>query len=135
MMEADGPALPRFVLGTLRTLGIIATFVFVGLCAAMLVGCDLRDNEHLYAVTHGYFWLPCPICNKPFGGHEWKESNGSRFGAVKEPGDHPGVCTGICPECTRALERIAPPIADDGDLLSCLPLREARTLLGFEARL
>ena len=23
-----------------------------------------------YALLLGYFWLPCPICDEPFGGHE-----------------------------------------------------------------
>lgn len=24
-----------------------------------------------YAKALFYFWLPCPICGEPFGGHEW----------------------------------------------------------------
>ncbi len=24
-----------------------------------------------YAKALGYFWLPCPICVEPFGGHEF----------------------------------------------------------------
>jgi hypothetical protein len=30
----------------------------------------LRLYNWFYAHTHGYFWLPCPICKKGFGGHE-----------------------------------------------------------------
>jgi len=29
-----------------------------------------RWLNRLYAGLFGYFWLPCPICARPFGGHE-----------------------------------------------------------------
>ena len=29
-----------------------------------------RWAHRLYAWTFGYFWKPCPICGKYFGGHE-----------------------------------------------------------------
>ena len=29
-----------------------------------------RWLQKLYADFRGYFWLPCVICGKPFGGHE-----------------------------------------------------------------
>jgi len=29
-----------------------------------------RWVHHLYANLFGYFWVPCPICEKYFGGHE-----------------------------------------------------------------
>lgn len=32
-----------------------------------------RFLHKLYANFFGYFWLPCPICHKPFGGHEMAE--------------------------------------------------------------
>lgn len=29
-----------------------------------------------------YFWLPCPVCGRKFGGHEWKTGSvGSLFQA------------------------------------------------------
>ena len=31
----------------------------------------LRIYHQLYALSHGYFWLPSPICSKNFGGHEY----------------------------------------------------------------
>jgi hypothetical protein len=35
---------------------------------------DLRARprwvQHIRAILGGYFWLPCPMCGKPFGGHE-----------------------------------------------------------------
>lgn len=30
-----------------------------------------RRYNQLYALVWGYFWLPCPLCGEPFGGHEW----------------------------------------------------------------
>lgn len=32
----------------------------------------MRLLHRLYAKIFGYFWLPCPICWKEFGGHEVK---------------------------------------------------------------
>lgn len=29
-----------------------------------------RWLQHLIATLGGYFWLPCPSCGEPFGGHE-----------------------------------------------------------------
>ena len=29
-----------------------------------------RALHCLYAWTLGYFWLPCPVCGRYFGGHE-----------------------------------------------------------------
>lgn len=31
---------------------------------------SFRWFHYLYAKLHGYFWLPCPICGRNFGGHE-----------------------------------------------------------------
>lgn len=33
--------------------------------------------RELYANLFGYFWLPCPVCKRMFGGHE------ASFGAVR----------------------------------------------------
>jgi C4-type Zn-finger protein len=30
----------------------------------------MRYLHRLYAHLFGYFWLPCPVCGKEFGGHE-----------------------------------------------------------------
>ena len=32
----------------------------------------MRFLHRIYARMFGYFWLPCPICRKPFGGHQVK---------------------------------------------------------------
>lgn len=33
-----------------------------------------RTLHRIYAKVMGYFWLPCPICGKYFGGHEVKKT-------------------------------------------------------------
>lgn len=54
-----------------------------------------RWLHHLYATMNGYFWMPCPLCAEPFGGHE--------------PGPLDEVTTGehsaqmVCPPCGAAL--------------------------------
>ena len=30
----------------------------------------MRALHRLYAWLFGYFWLPCPVCGKMYGGHE-----------------------------------------------------------------
>lgn len=32
----------------------------------------MRLLHKFYAWFMGYFWLPCPVCGKEFGGHEIK---------------------------------------------------------------
>ena len=53
-----------------------------------------------YAWVTRRFWLPCPVCGTPFGGHEvlGAEYNGGHIESVFSPnGNHPL----ICPDCTR----------------------------------
>jgi hypothetical protein len=48
-----------------------------------------------YARKRGYSWLPCTLCNRPYGGHQFA-------GSIPDPtADHPGTSIGICPHCTR----------------------------------
>lgn len=37
---------------------------------ARLVPYRFRRFHQAYAASHGYFWMPCPLCDRPFGGHE-----------------------------------------------------------------
>ena len=30
----------------------------------------MRTLHRIYAWMFGYFWLPCPVCGRMFGGHE-----------------------------------------------------------------
>ena len=45
----------------------------------------------MWAAWGGLFWLPCPICHRNFGGHEWSESlMTSAFQGE-----------GVCPKCAK----------------------------------
>lgn len=52
-----------------------------------------RGRHRRYAYLHGYFWLPCPLCNRPFGGHEIGDS-------IPDPTRPPNGGVMICPACT-----------------------------------
>ena len=54
-----------------------------------------RRRQRKFAQSHGYFWLPCPLCGQMFGGHEWQDQ-GDLSSTVWTGGR--GV--GICPVCT-----------------------------------
>lgn len=59
-----------------------------------------RWVHHLYALLAGYFWLPCPVCGRHFGGHEWRDRDGLPA-QVAHPA-YPATHVAICPQCTRA---------------------------------
>lgn len=55
-----------------------------------------RRLHQLYASLMGYFWLPCPVCGKCFGGHEWQD------GCTISLKDGVFVSKGVCsPRCMR----------------------------------
>lgn len=62
-----------------------------------------RWLNKIYAWFFGYFWLPCPICGKYFGGHEWK--NNHTLWLEKRNNWKKG--TGVCYKsaCRREAER------------------------------
>lgn len=59
-----------------------------------------RFVHQAYAWLSNYFWIPCPVCGEPFGGHEWADVDGLPS-AVPEP-DQAHMSWGICPTCTAA---------------------------------
>lgn len=50
-----------------------------------------RWFHRLYAHLNLYFWAPCPLCGKNFGGHEW--------GTSLSQGGYSGI--GVCPACAE----------------------------------
>jgi hypothetical protein len=48
----------------------------------------MRRLSQFYAFLRGYFWLPCPICGRMFGGHE--------VGAARVPTDQPDTFKLAC---------------------------------------
>jgi hypothetical protein len=56
-----------------------------------------RIYHKLYAKSTGYFWLPCPLCGREFGGHEWGDSPWATI-----PTDIENSRTGVCPACEQS---------------------------------
>lgn len=52
-----------------------------------------RWRHRRYARRHGFFWLPCVLCLREFGGHEVVDS-------IPDPVEGPGRGMSICPVCT-----------------------------------
>lgn len=50
----------------------------------------MRIFNKIYAWLFGYFWLPCPVCKKMFGGHEI--ANVMTAGVLAEDGRAYAVC-------------------------------------------
>ena len=61
----------------------------------------LRWAHRWYARRHGFFWAPCVLCGRMWGGHEWRDIDGKPSHVYRYP-DEPMRGTGICPRCTRA---------------------------------
>jgi hypothetical protein len=68
---------------------------------AAIIPYRLRWAHRWYASAFGYFWLPCPLCGREFGGHEWRPVAG-KVASVPDPLGGPSSSTCICPTCTRA---------------------------------
>lgn len=54
-----------------------------------------RFIHKMWAKLFNYFWLPCPICGRTFGGHESKQNNILWF----DKGKGKGFCND--PECWK----------------------------------
>ena len=50
-----------------------------------------RTLNRIRAFLGGYFWLPCPLCDEMFGGHEWQTGNDLYTSPV--------IGVGVCPDC------------------------------------
>lgn len=62
-----------------------------------------RGVHAAYARRYGFFWMPCPLCGRCFGGHE-------SGGAIPDPLSGPGRGISICAPCTRATTCVPPPV-------------------------
>jgi hypothetical protein len=58
-----------------------------------------RAFHCLYAHLQGYFWLPCPICGKMFGGHETAATG---FAGLMTGWDEGKM---VCPNCVEEAEK------------------------------
>lgn len=60
----------------------------------LLVPYRWRPVHHAYADLCGFYWLPCPVCGVPFGGHEGG-------GHIPDAAPVNGGSV-VCSKCTRA---------------------------------
>ena len=65
---------------------------------------DDPRKRQAYADRYGFFWLLCPLCKEPFGGHEWGNSRWNSIPAGKGN----GLRSGVCPWCEYDLWRSDP---------------------------
>lgn len=61
--------------------------------AGALIPYRWRAWHRRYAQAHGLFWMPCPLCDQPFGGHEIGDT-------IPDPTRAPNGGMVICPACT-----------------------------------
>lgn len=61
-----------------------------------------RTRNEKIARRGGYFWLPCDLCGRMWGGHEWTTADGIHQCTVPAEWNERGVFShmGICPVCT-----------------------------------
>ncbi len=57
-----------------------------------------RDEQERIAKSTEKFWLPCPLCNELFGGHEWSANSSIMY--------CDGAGAGVCDNCTEEAHRI-----------------------------
>ncbi len=67
---------------------------------ALLVPYWWRSAHRWWARRHGFYWLPCPLCDRPYGGHE-RDYLSALSSSVPDPVGPP-LWLSICPPCTRA---------------------------------
>ena len=62
-----------------------------------------RVANRIYAIARGYYWLPCPVCGRMYGGHE---SNLKHEGVYKQHWG--GTSIAICgdPACAKQADEI-----------------------------
>ena len=48
-----------------------------------------RIINWIWATWGGLFWIPCPICHRNYGGHEWGTTLMTSYSTGK----------GVCPKC------------------------------------
>lgn len=53
-----------------------------------------RWAHRLWARWTGYFWKPCPVCGRFFGGHEW-----GMYSSI--PTGRPGITQAVCSYACR----------------------------------
>ena len=76
-----------------RARGMAIPTAHSGHSVGALIPLPLRAVHEVWAKENGYFWLPCDLCGREFGGHEIADT-------IPDPTKGPGWSMGICPFCT-----------------------------------
>jgi len=67
-----------------------------------------RLLHRIWAFLRGYSWIPCPICKRPFGGHEWQD--GAELWITER--DSVAVCPNCVEEARKANEESGYPLVE-----------------------
>ena len=70
-----------------------------------------RILHRVYAWVRGAFWIPCPICKKGFGEHEWLAGNDLWL----TERDSAAVCPDCCDRATELNQENGYPITERPD--------------------
>lgn len=84
---------PADVQAAYRRLGMTPPVASSGYAEAATWPHEPRIVHRVYARVHGYFWMPCVLCEKPYGGHEIHDN-------IPDPTMGEDWYTSICPACS-----------------------------------
>lgn len=76
-----------------RARGMNVPTLHSGHSAGALIPLPLREVHKVWAKANGFFWLPCDLCGREYGGHEIGDT-------IPDPTRGPGAGMCICPFCT-----------------------------------
>lgn len=79
-----------------RRRGLTPPWLSSGEHLGALVPYRFRRFHKWYADANGFFWAPCRVCNRAFGGHEIGCS-------IPDPERGPGAGVMICPACAAVM--------------------------------
>ena len=93
------------IVGVVVGVLIVVSVVLVGTRAVIFDWRRPRWAHRRYAYALGYFWLPCPVCGEPFGGHE--HTTEALFGTTLAMGGYMVCQKPACQAAAAASRRAA----------------------------
>ena len=85
---------PEMYAAIYRARGMEVPKLHSGHSEGALIPLHLRWVHRTFAKAHGFFWIPCPLCTREFGGHEIHD-------VIPDPLGGERWFVGICPFCTQ----------------------------------